>query len=159
MYRVDRYMMRRESENLLNFASSKIISGYSVNLQMAGRLFNLGVALQAESGRPYSLTTGRDDNHDGLAIDRPAGVHRNSLEGPGYVGFDLRWSKDFFLNSSKKEKGPKVTAGIDAFNVANRGRGCRHCNLRLHFIHQHSRGLGCVAWRGDVKTIQFRHEQ
>src|SRR5439155_23061760 len=37
----------------------------------AGRLFNLGVALQAESGRPYSLITGRDDNHDGLALDRP----------------------------------------------------------------------------------------
>jgi len=28
-------MMRRESENLLNFANSKIISGCSVNFQMA----------------------------------------------------------------------------------------------------------------------------
>ena len=35
MYRVDRYMMRGESENLLNFANSKIISGCSVNFQMA----------------------------------------------------------------------------------------------------------------------------
>src|SRR6266702_6659894 len=113
-------MMRRESENLLNFASSKIISGYSVNLQMAGRLFNLGVALQAESGRPYSLTTGRDDNHDGLAIDRPDGVRRNSLESPGYLGLDLRWSKDFVLDAAKKEKSPKITAAIDAFNVTNR---------------------------------------
>jgi hypothetical protein len=86
----------------------------------AGRLFNLGIALQAESGRPYSLTTGRDDNHDGLALDRPPGVPRNSLQGPGHVGLDLRWSKDLFLNSAKKEKGPKVTVGIDAFNVINR---------------------------------------
>ncbi len=35
MYRVDRYMMLGESENLLNFANSKIISGCSVNFQMA----------------------------------------------------------------------------------------------------------------------------
>jgi Carboxypeptidase regulatory-like domain len=86
----------------------------------AGRLFNVGVALQAESGRPYSMTTGRDDNHDGLALDRPAGVRRNSLEGPGYLGLDLRWSKDFLLDGSKKEKSPKLTAALDAFNVTNR---------------------------------------
>ncbi|PYS20356.1 MAG: hypothetical protein DMG11_29695, partial [Acidobacteria bacterium] len=86
----------------------------------AGRLFNLGLALQAESGRPYSMITGRDDNHDGLAFDRPGGVRRNSLEGPGYVGLDLRWSKDFFLDASKKEKSPKITTAVDAFNVTNR---------------------------------------
>ena len=85
-----------------------------------GRLFNAGVALQAESKRPYSLITGRDDNGDGLALDRPAGVRRNSLEGPNYVGLDLRLSKDFALDTSKKEKSPKVTAAIDAFNVINR---------------------------------------
>src|SRR5207247_10284549 len=51
----------------------------------AGRLFNAGVALQAESGRPYSLITGRDEDADGLALDRPAGVRRNSLESPNYV--------------------------------------------------------------------------
>src|SRR5437870_2676628 len=86
----------------------------------AGRLFNLGVALQAESGRPYSLITGRDDNHDGLALDRPNGVRRNSLEGPGYLGLDLRWSKDFVFDASKKDKSPKITAAIDAFNLTNR---------------------------------------
>src|SRR5215831_8057012 len=86
----------------------------------AGRYFNLGIALQAESGRPYSLTTGRDDNRDGFAFDRPAGARRNGLEGPGYVGLDLRLSKDFVLDTSKKEKSPKITAGLDAFNVTNR---------------------------------------
>jgi hypothetical protein len=85
-----------------------------------GRAVSLGVALQAESGKPYSVTTGRDDNHDGLALDRPIGVRRNGLEGPGYVGLDLRLSKDFVLDASKKEKSPKITAGLDAFNVINR---------------------------------------
>ena len=86
----------------------------------AGRLFNLGIALQAESGRPYSMITGRDDNRDGLALDRLGGVRRNTLEGPGYVGLDLRLSKDFVLDASKKEKSPKITTAIDAFNVINR---------------------------------------
>jgi hypothetical protein len=86
----------------------------------AGRYFNFGIALQAESGRPYSLTTGRDDNRDGLALDRPEVARRNGLEGPGYVGLDMRWSRDFTLDASKKEKSPKITAAIDAFNVTNR---------------------------------------
>ncbi len=85
-----------------------------------GRYFKLGVSLSLYSGQPYTVTTGRDDNRDGLANDRPAGVRRNSLQGPGYSDLDLRWSRDFFLVSSKKDKGPTVTLGLDAFNVLNR---------------------------------------
>src|SRR5206468_107440 len=57
-----------------------------------GMRFNLGVALAINSGTPYSITTGRDENHDGLANDRPAGVPRNSLQGLGFLGLDLRLS-------------------------------------------------------------------
>ncbi len=78
-----------------------------------GKGFNLGVALSLNSGMPYSLTTGRDDNRDGLANDRPAGVPRNSLQGPGYLGLDLRWSRDLFLVKSKREKGPAITPALD----------------------------------------------
>jgi hypothetical protein len=71
------------------------------------------------SGQPYNETTGRDDNHDGLANDRPPGVRRNSLQGPGYADLDVRWSRDFFLTADKKDKGPTVTLGFDAFDVLN----------------------------------------
>ena len=84
-----------------------------------GKYFKLGVAVSLYSGQPYNETTGRDDNHDGLANDRPAGVGRNSLAGPGYADVDLRWSRDFFLGA-KKDKGPTVTLGLDAFNLLNR---------------------------------------
>jgi len=73
----------------------------------------MGVSLY--SGQPYSLTTGRDDNHDGLAGDRPAGVARNSLIGPAFAEVDLRWSHDFLLSPAKRAKrdqGPVVTAGL-----------------------------------------------
>jgi len=85
-----------------------------------GRYFKLGVSLSLYSGQPYTETTGRDDNHDGLANDRPLGVPRNSLQGPGYADLDLRWSHDFFLAAAKKDKGPTATLGFDAFNVLNR---------------------------------------
>lgn len=41
---------------------------------------NLSVSMnvRAQSGSPYNVTTGRDDNGDGLFNDRPAGVKRNS---------------------------------------------------------------------------------
>ena len=84
-----------------------------------GKYFKLGVAVSLYSGQPYNETTGRDDNHDGLANDRPPGVPRNSLQGPGYADLDLRWSRDFFLARAKKDKGPTVTLGFDAFNVLN----------------------------------------
>jgi hypothetical protein len=86
----------------------------------AGKVFNLGMNLALNTGAPYTLTTGRDDNRDSQALDRPAGVGRNTLEGPGFAQLDLRWSRDFFLTKTKKEKGPMVTFAADAFNVFNR---------------------------------------
>ena len=85
----------------------------------AGEWFNLGLTLSLTSGRPYSLTTGRDDNRDSLANDRPSGVRRNSLQGPGVANLDVRWTKEFPLQS-KKEEGPQVKVAVDAFNVLNR---------------------------------------
>ena len=84
-----------------------------------GKYFKLGSAVSLYSGQPYNETTGRDDNHDGLANDRPAGVRRNSLQGPGYADLDLRWSRDFFFAAARKDRGPAVTLGFDAFNVLN----------------------------------------
>jgi hypothetical protein len=85
-----------------------------------GKGFNLGMAVSRSTGLPYSITTGRDDNNDGFATDRPAGVPRNSLQGPGYASIDFRLARDFFLSRSKREKGPTITPGIDAFNALNR---------------------------------------
>ena len=81
----------------------------------AASWFELGVVLRLESGAPYDLTTGRDDNRDGLMRDRPPGVRRNSLEGPGLAVLDLRWSREW-------EAADKLKIGItvDAFNALNR---------------------------------------
>lgn len=85
----------------------------------ASNWFNLGILFAAYSGRPYELTLGQDLNNDGYAMDRPAGVRRNSLQGPGGNSLDLRWNRDFCLDRSRKDKGPLLTVALDAFNVLN----------------------------------------
>jgi hypothetical protein len=55
----------------------------------------------------------------GDGFRRPAGVPRNSLEGPGYADVDLRFARDFYWNKAKKEKGAVATLAFDAFNVLN----------------------------------------
>jgi len=86
----------------------------------AGRKFKLGIALSVASGKPYSLTTGRDDNHDGLANDRVPGAGRNTLQGPSHSVLDLRLSRELLLDRSRGDKGPALTLGLDGFNVLNR---------------------------------------
>jgi hypothetical protein len=86
----------------------------------AGKYFNLGTALTLNTGAPYTITTGRDDNLDSMTLERPPGVGRNTLEGPGFAQLDLRWSREFPLTKQKKDEGPKLTVGMNALNVTNR---------------------------------------
>lgn len=53
------------------------------------------VQAQASSATPYTITTGRDDNHDGVTNDRPVGVGRNSARGDGRVELSFRLSRGF----------------------------------------------------------------
>jgi hypothetical protein len=84
----------------------------------AGKWFNFGTALSVYSGKPVEVTTGNDDNHDGLAIDRPIGVPRNSLHGPGYINLDFNLAHDIRLSKTKRD-GPFATISINSFNVLN----------------------------------------
>jgi len=56
---------------------------------------NLNVA----SGVPYNMTTGRDDNDDGVFNDRPSSVGRNSLRGDMTWGLNLNLSKRISLSA------------------------------------------------------------
>lgn len=87
---------------------------------LAGKLtaaewFEVGLILQLESGAPYSLTTGRDDNRDGSARDRPHGVARNSLQGTGLAVLDVRWERKFPIREPIQAR-----LLVDAFNALNR---------------------------------------
>ncbi len=83
----------------------------------ATKLVSLGVALSLYSGTPVNITTGADDNHDGIANDRPLGLPRNVMHGPGLVNLDLSLAHDFQI--SKKKEGPMATLSLQSFNVLN----------------------------------------
>ncbi len=82
------------------------------------KLFSVGAALSLYSGKPVNVTTGSDDNHDGVVNDRPSGLTRNTLHGPGLINLDLNISHDFVL--SKKSKDARTLAvTLNSFNVLN----------------------------------------
>jgi hypothetical protein len=82
------------------------------------KYFTFGVALSLYSGKPVNVTTGSDNNHDGITNDRPSGMPRNSVRGPGLIGLDLNLAHDFVISKSSKE--PKTfTVALNSFNVLN----------------------------------------
>ncbi|GAA3767007.1 TonB-dependent receptor [Terriglobus aquaticus] len=78
---------------------------------------SVGSALSVYSGRPVNVTTGSDDNHDGVVVDRPLGLARNTLHGPGYLNLDLNGTHDFRLGRDKKS--PVLSVSLNSFNVLN----------------------------------------
>jgi hypothetical protein len=82
------------------------------------RFFILGAALSLYSGKPVNITTGADDNHDGIINDRPAGIARNTMAGPGLINLDLNLSHDFALSKQKKEA-KVISVTLNSFNVLN----------------------------------------
>ncbi|RXH58955.1 Oar protein [Granulicella sibirica] len=83
----------------------------------ARRWFDLGTALSVNSGMPTNVTTGDDNNSDGVINDRPAGIPRNSLHGPDYLDLDLDLSREFAV--TKDTKGPTFTLSLNSFNTLN----------------------------------------
>ncbi len=81
------------------------------------KYFTLGVALSLYSGKPVNITTGGDNNQDGILNDRPEGVARNTMAGPGLIGLDLNLSHDFAL--SKADKARVLSVALNSFNVLN----------------------------------------
>ncbi|HEX4322986.1 MAG TPA: TonB-dependent receptor [Acidobacteriaceae bacterium] len=84
---------------------------------------NLAVGIFANSGSPWTVTTGADPYGDDLFNARPDGVSRNTENLPGYVDLDLRWGHDFHLTPSKDEEAPKLGFSAGAFNVLNHENG------------------------------------
>jgi hypothetical protein len=84
------------------------------------RWFHFGISASLLSGTPFNITTGRDENGDGMPADRPAGVTRNTGRGPETIALDLRWFREFRFDPAKKDKSPSVVLSVDAFNILNR---------------------------------------
>lgn len=90
--------------------------------------FTAGTSFTFHSGRPYTETTGLDNNLDGIINDRPAGIPRNSLHGQSHIHMDLRAGRDFHLRppapakdkAAEGDEGWVLNTSVSAFNVLNR---------------------------------------
>jgi hypothetical protein len=83
--------------------------------------FQLGLILEVDSAAPYTLTTGQDDNGDGLTGDRPLNIGRNTERGAPKSEFDVRFSKTIKMPPLKASGGDATNLAltIDAFNLLN----------------------------------------
>jgi len=79
----------------------------------------IGVLLQFNSGLPVNLAASRDLNADGVAIDRPLSVARNSLYLPARKNVDVRYTRWVPLRGSVRAE---VIAELkNAFNTEQLG--------------------------------------
>jgi carboxypeptidase family protein len=81
--------------------------------------FKFGTITTVSSGIPFNITTGFDTNHDGVANDRPAGVGRNTGNGPMYSDVDLRLSRRFVIGDAREHGTRYMEVRVDAFNALN----------------------------------------
>ena len=97
-----------------------------INGRLPGNLF-VNTILRWNTGRPYTLTTGFDDNGDTVVNDRPFDVGRNSITGPGFFDTSINISKTISLaksqQSSPVEGFPGGGPGNGGFGGGRGGRG------------------------------------
>ena len=91
----------------------------SVNSRLPLGLF-LTTSINIRNGNPYSITTGKDDNGDGIVNDRPVGVGRLTRIGPSYRSVDLNISKAFQVTMSQNGGGANVNVFANMTNALNK---------------------------------------
>jgi hypothetical protein len=63
------------------------------------------ISNQYSSAAPYTITTGSDNNRDGVSNDRPAGVGRNTERGASRFDTNLRVTRNFGFGGSGTVEG------------------------------------------------------
>jgi hypothetical protein len=83
--------------------------------------FKLGTITSISSGIPFNITTGTNTNtlNPFISNDRPAGVPRNSGDGPMYSDVDIRLSRKIVLGAKREHGTRYMEFRIDAFNALN----------------------------------------
>jgi hypothetical protein len=87
---------------------------HTVNSTVNARL-PLGIFLTEtmhyDTGRSYTITTGKDDNMDGNANDRPLGAKRNGGPGVENLNFNFNISKAIFFGGGAAAGGNRNGGG------------------------------------------------
>jgi len=81
-----------------------------INGRLPGNI-SVNTTLRWNTGRPYTTTTGFDDNGDTVVNDRPLGMTRNSLTGPGFFDTSINLSKTVNLVKGESRTPGEATPG------------------------------------------------
>ena len=112
----------------------------------------VGTVWTLSSGKPFDITTGRDDNGDTLANDRPAGGTRNTGQGPDYARIDARVAKSFRLPHPFEHgvdgRASFLEFSVDVFNLFN------HLNPHSYIGAQTSPFFGRANGAFQARTVQ-----
>lgn len=82
-------------------------------------IWNLSTGIWANSGGPWTPSTGTDPYGDNLFNARPDGVARNSQRLPSNTNLDVRWGHDFAFTANKADEAPHIGFSVSSFNVIN----------------------------------------
>jgi hypothetical protein len=107
------------AQNQYNWRSEWSLSSFDSRSRLTSNLniklpkdISMSFLITARSGRPYSLTTGQDNNGDQTTNDRPSGVPRNSLTGPGFYNVNANFTKTIPLRRAESSKAAAANAGV-----------------------------------------------
>jgi hypothetical protein len=110
--------------------------GASFNLAPTAAM-SFGINARVQSGSPYDITTGRDNNADGVYNDRPAGVSRNAARGDWQFDLGGRCSYAIGFGTPKPRQGGTqmaITIGGGGGGLApGFGGGAAEKRYRLEF--------------------------
>jgi hypothetical protein len=90
-----------------------------INGRLPGN-FSVNTTLRWNTGRPYTITTGLDDNLDTVLNDRPIGFSRNSQTGPSLFDTSINISKTISLIKGER-RAPAEGGQGGNFPGGNRG--------------------------------------
>jgi len=106
--------------------------------------FRAGTIVTLNSGIPYNITTGLDNNHDTVPNDRPLGTGRNTGVGPGYASVDFHLSKRIrFAGGEGKGSGARSAGRVVGDRIWNNGE-------------EGPGPLGCTSRKGCVSEPSVR---
>jgi len=112
------------------------VANASVNITLIAGL-NVNLNATSRSGSPYNITTGQDNNRDGLFNDRPEGLPRNSARTAarwdlnGRVGYTWRFGPPFPNATAAKPLGRRtVNVSLQFQNLLNRSNFVGYSGVR-----------------------------
>jgi hypothetical protein len=107
----DNFDLRAERGPASDVARHRLFAIMNFRLSRGWRL---GTIFRANSGLPYNITTGFDNNGDTVSNDRPAGVGRNSARGAGNWDVSARLSWSFGFGGQVESSSPGGASVIRA---------------------------------------------